>query len=52
MEKRPYPGSKFSMFIPFTAKNLARLIWPKYNSHPCLAVADFGSSGGRDYDRE
>ena len=35
MEKRPYPGSKFSMFIPFTAKNLARLIWPKYNSHPC-----------------
>ena len=36
MEKRPYPGSKFSTFIPFIAKNLAPLIWPKYNSHPCL----------------
>ena len=35
MEKRPYPGSKFSTFIPFIAKNLAPLIWPKHNSHPC-----------------
>ena len=34
MEKRPYPGSKFSTFIPFSAKNLASLILPKYNSHP------------------
>ena len=35
MEKRPYPGSKFSTFIPFIAKNLAPSFWPKYNSHPC-----------------
>ena len=34
MEKRPYPGSKFSTFIPFIAKNLALSFWPKYNSHP------------------
>ena len=38
MEKRPYPGSKFSTFIPFIAKNLATLIWPKYNSHPWETV--------------
>ena len=35
MEKGPYPGSKFSTFIPFIPKYLAPLIWPKYNSHPC-----------------
>ena len=38
MEKRPYPRSKFSTFIQFTTKNLAPLIWPKYNSHPCFSV--------------
>ena len=34
MEKRPYPGSKFSTFIPFIAKNLAPSFWPKHNTSP------------------
>ena len=44
MEKRPYPGSKFSTFIQFTAKNLAHLIWPKYNSHPWPCVTALASA--------
>ena len=38
MEKRPYPGSKFSTLILFIAKNLAPSFWPKYNSHPWVGI--------------